>query len=652
MRSIYFTVYFSLVSVFSNAQILEDIKARVEYIKSILPLAEKGDANAQYILGHYYAADRESNGICRDSALKWLNKANEQNNVCAQYYLAIRYDIPADKKVRKKIIENAKEIIAALADKNDLQAQLLMLKIIAEDGDTKHSLKENKLKDFVRIIKMAAENGDQSSQFKLYEFCNYPNSGFFETYAEYDYRNWRNCFGYPNQYIEKLFSPTKEEGLYWLKKLIQQPVYFYTKNDDYRYTKERTKHYESISIRIAKGCIELYNKENKNNYLQKASDFLSLSIKNETGTYTTSEVIRTLEEKQYTNNIVFSLHDLALDKVDVEYRGHIKQGKPDGNGIVIVDADTMKSSWKEGEPQNGFGYKSYKGGDRYMGQFKNGFRAGKGTYKYGDASTYLTCSWIDGKIANGYSEWTWKNGSNYKGYLVNSKYDGKGILTYADGKKFEGTWKEGKPYTGNGIYFNSDNSYEGKYINGLEEGEGTFKWFDGEIVKGVFTHGKNAQVEAMVDAKMKKLKDIIIENNRYKGATVYFFCEDPKNVSEKYAGKIILSIKSTTGSISVYMTLDKPFSSASHHFYSRGGQKHPYYTFKQDIQYKGCYDYGSLGGAVESNALPEGNYNFEIRHSDGSLYWSNNFTINKGNSCVLINYFSEPDVDSKHLEVK
>jgi hypothetical protein len=69
MRSIYFTVYFSLVSVFSNAQILGDIKARVEYIKSILPLAEKGDANAQYILGHYYAADRESNGIYRETVL-------------------------------------------------------------------------------------------------------------------------------------------------------------------------------------------------------------------------------------------------------------------------------------------------------------------------------------------------------------------------------------------------------------------------------------------------------------------------------------------------------------------------------------------------------------------------------------------------------
>ncbi len=636
-----------MYSVNIQAQLIYESEYKLQALKN---KATEGDANAQYILGHYYGADREHNEIFRDSAIKWLSKSSEQNNVCAQYYLANRYGIPDDKKARKKIVENAKETIAALADKNDLQAQLLMLQIIAEDGDSRHSLKENKLKDFVRIIKMAAENGDQSCQFKLYEFCNYPNSGFIETFSEYDYRNWHNCFGYPNQYIEKLFSPTKEEGLYWLKKLIQQPVYFYTNTDDSKYEDQRTKHYESISIRIAKGCLELFKKENQNSYLQKAADFLSLSRKSKT--YDKNLAYK-LEELQYSNNIIFTQYDIALDNIPVEYRGHIKQGKPDGDGILIVRTDTLKSSWKDGEPMNGYGYKDYAGGDRYMGYYKNGYRDGKGTYKFGNELTFLTCNWIEGKRADGYAEWTWKSGTTYKGNIVNGKYDGKGIMTYSDGKKFEGTWKEDKPYTGKGIYYIAGNSYEGKYVNGLEEGEAIFKWFDGDSIKGVFVHGKNAQVEAMVNAKMKKLKDKTIENNTYKGATVYFFCEDPKNVSGKDAGKISLSIKSTTSSFGSYITLDdKPFSSSSHHFYSRGGSKHPYYTFKQDKEYKSCSDYGSMGGAVGSNILPEGSYNFEIRHSDGSLYWSENFTINKGNTCVLINYFFEPDENSRRIEIK
>mgnify|MGYP003313446926 CR=1 FL=1 len=77
-------------------------------------------------------------------------------------------------------------------------------------------------------------------------------------------------------------------------------------------------------------------------------------------------------------------------KNHLKYRGEVKNGKPNGFGILI-----------------------YKDGRKYEGNWKNGIWFGKGKYSFNDGSGY-----------NG----EWKNGVE----------SGLGILTYPNGDKYEG----------------------------------------------------------------------------------------------------------------------------------------------------------------------------------------------------------------------
>ena len=61
-------------------------------LRLIQPLADQGDAEAQYYLGFIY---RTGLGIAEDNteAVKWYRKAADQGHVSAQYYLAIMYNL-------------------------------------------------------------------------------------------------------------------------------------------------------------------------------------------------------------------------------------------------------------------------------------------------------------------------------------------------------------------------------------------------------------------------------------------------------------------------------------------------------------------------------------------------------------------------------
>ena len=61
----------------------------------------------------------------------------------------------------------------------------------------------------------------------------------------------------------------------------------------------------------------------------------------------------------------------------------------------------------------------------------------------------------------------------YKGevkreYIIFGDYirEGVGSLTYSDGDKYEGEWKDEKPW--NGTYYDKDGNIKGKFVNGKE----------------------------------------------------------------------------------------------------------------------------------------------------------------------------------------
>ena len=90
------------------------------------------------------------------------------------------------------------------------------------------------------------------------------------------------------------------------------------------------------------------------------------------------------------------------------YKGQVKDGKPEGIGILI-----------------------YKDGRKYEGNWKNGIWNGRGKYTFNDGFGY---------------EGEWKNGVE----------NGMGILTYLNGDKYEGEFKNGKMLNGKMYKKNGD----------------------------------------------------------------------------------------------------------------------------------------------------------------------------------------------------
>ena len=102
-----------------------------------------------------------------------------------------------------------------------------------------------------------------------------------------------------------------------------------------------------------------------------------------------------------------------------KYKGDVKNGKPNGLGILI-----------------------YYGGGKYVGEWKNGRPHGQGTG-------------------------TLPDGRKYVGEYKDGKRHGQGTYTHHDGRKFEGEWKDGEVW--NGIVYDSKQNIIETWLNGLEE---------------------------------------------------------------------------------------------------------------------------------------------------------------------------------------
>ena len=106
-------------------------------------------------------------------------------------------------------------------------------------------------------------------------------------------------------------------------------------------------------------------------------------------------------------------------KVPPEYEGEIRNGKPDGFGILI---------WFDGI--------------KYVGNFKDGKEHGQGTFTSPDGTKYVG---------------EWKDGKKH----------GQGTETWSSGWKYVGEWREGKPW--NITIYGKSGIIIMKYVNGVEQ---------------------------------------------------------------------------------------------------------------------------------------------------------------------------------------
>lgn len=142
----------------------------------------------------------------------------------------------------------------------------------------------------------------------------------------------------------------------------------------------------------------------------------------------------------------------------------------------------------KGDCKNGYSECTFPSGDRYAGEFKNGRIHGRGILYYKDGSKYIG-NW-DNQQRAGKGRMIFANKDEYLGNFEDNQINGEGTMNYASGNIYEGQWLDGKPH-GRGLftYANGD-QYDGMFLNGQSEGRGTMRYASGAIYEGEWSKNK------------------------------------------------------------------------------------------------------------------------------------------------------------------
>ncbi len=188
----------------------------------------------------------------------------------------------------------------------------------------------------------------------------------------------------------------------------------------------------------------------------------------------------------------FSIPEKKTFLNGVQYVGAMKNGLPDGQGIMSwPGGESYEGEWVRNN-RHGYGQLKKEGSLVYDGQWADDKRCGEGTQYLPDGSRYegfwkddqrygtgtLFCS--DGTVFQGVWESDsscekgsiqYSNGDRYEGAWKRLRRNGKGLLTWADGSSYDGEWIDDVINgTGKMICTNMD-IHAGHFINGLKHGK-------------------------------------------------------------------------------------------------------------------------------------------------------------------------------------
>ena len=171
----------------------------------------------------------------------------------------------------------------------------------------------------------------------------------------------------------------------------------------------------------------------------------------------------------------------------------------------------------------------YPNGDKYIGEYKNNMRNGKGKIYYNQKNENNRYSYegdwkddlFDGKgilkynnndvhigewksgIMEGKGTLILNNGDVYKGDIKNGMKEGKGIYTYSNLNRYEGEMKNNY-FDGEGIFYsNNGDKYIGEFKVNQAEGKGVIFRKNGEMEMGVFIKGNISGKYAFLDLNNK-----------------------------------------------------------------------------------------------------------------------------------------------------
>ena len=113
-------------------------------------------------------------------------------------------------------------------------------------------------------------------------------------------------------------------------------------------------------------------------------------------------------------------------------------------GYTFKNGDRYIGEFREGLP-NGTGVMHYADGKRYEGSWSAGVRHGSGSQQWNPGATMISYNgnWANDR-PNGQGTLVFTSGQTYTGNLVDGKMHGQGKMTYADGDLREGTFNFSK----------------------------------------------------------------------------------------------------------------------------------------------------------------------------------------------------------------
>ena len=131
-------------------------------------------------------------------------------------------------------------------------------------------------------------------------------------------------------------------------------------------------------------------------------------------------IVNDLNNNRNIDNIIKQIKNIIIimNKVIIENKNNIN--------LIQKDINNMINEFKELKNNNNIitnKTEIYDNG-KYIGEFKNGMRDGKGIYY-------------------------WNNGDRYEGDFRNGKYEGKGIYYYNNGERYEGDYRNHKNINNN-----------------------------------------------------------------------------------------------------------------------------------------------------------------------------------------------------------
>ncbi len=102
---------------------------------------------------------------------------------------------------------------------------------------------------------------------------------------------------------------------------------------------------------------------------------------------------------------------------------------------------TYYGKFVDGKPADGQGAMIYPSGNRYDGEYEDGYRSGCGTFTFSNGRRYI--GQFEADQFHGQGTWILQNGERYIGAFKDNRCSGKGTFIFLNGSSQSGVWEAG-----------------------------------------------------------------------------------------------------------------------------------------------------------------------------------------------------------------